>query len=49
VKLALGNSSEVKIVGLRYSLVIIDSKNQTQPLVNRTEGFAVQPYASRRP
>ncbi|HEV8426378.1 MAG TPA: hypothetical protein VGQ41_00590 [Pyrinomonadaceae bacterium] len=47
VKLALGNSSEVKLVGLRYSLVTIDSKSQTQPLVNRTEGFAVQPYASK--
>ena len=47
VKLALGNSSEVKIVGLRYSLVIIDSKNQAQPLVNRTEGFAVGAYATK--
>ena len=47
VRLALGNSSEVRLVGLRYSLVTIDSKNQMQPLVNRTEGFAVQPYATR--
>ena len=47
VKLALGNSSEVRLVGLRYSLVTIDSKNQIRPLVNRIEGFAVQPYATK--
>ena len=41
VKLAVGNSSEVKLAGLRYSLVTIDSKNQMQLLVNRNEGFAV--------
>ena len=47
VKLAVGNSSEEKLVGLRYSLVTIDSKNQMQLLVNRNEGFAVPPYASK--
>lgn len=47
VKLAVGNSSEVKLVGLRYSLVTIDSKNQMQWRVNRTEGFAVPAYASK--
>jgi len=47
VKLAVGNSSEVKLVGLRYSLVTIDSKNQMQLRVNRTEGFAVPAYASK--
>jgi len=47
VKLALGNSSEEKLVGLRYSLVTIDSKNQTQLLINRTEGFKVPAYASK--
>ncbi len=47
VKLALGNSSEVKLVGLRYSLVTIDSKNQIQLLVNRNEGFSVPAYASK--
>lgn len=47
VKVAVGNSSEAKLVGLRYSLVTIDSKNQMQLLVNRTEGFAVPAYASR--
>ena len=47
VKLALGNSSEEKLVGLRYSLVTIDSKNQMQLLVNRNEGCAVPAYASK--
>src|ERR1044072_5091603 len=47
VKLAVGNSAEVKLVGLRYSLVRIDSRNQMQLLVNRNEGFALPPYASK--
>ena len=47
VKLAVGNSSEVKLVGLRYSLAKIDSRNQMQLLVNRNEGFALAPYASK--
>ena len=47
VKLEVGNSSEEKLVGLRYSLAKIDSRNQMQLLVNRNEGFAVPPYASK--
>jgi len=47
VKLAVGNSSEEKLVGLRYSLVTIDSKDQVQLLVNRNEGCAVAPYSSK--
>ncbi len=47
LKLLLGNSSELRMVGLRYSLAIIDSKNQIQPVVNRTEGFSIAPYASK--
>ena len=47
LKLAVGNSSEEKLVGMRYSLVMIDSKNQTHLLVNRNEGFAVPAYASK--
>jgi len=47
VKLAVGNSSEEKLVGLRYSLVTIDSKNQMQLLVNRNEGCAIAPYSSK--
>jgi hypothetical protein len=44
LKISLGNSSDVKLIGLRYSLAIIDSKNQAQLLANRTEGFAIPPY-----
>ena len=47
VKVAVGNSAEVKLVGLRYSLVRIDSRNQMQLLANRNEGFALAPYASK--
>ena len=47
VKLDVGNSSEEKLVGLRYSLVTIDSKDQVQLLVNRNEGCAVAPYSSK--
>jgi hypothetical protein len=47
VKLAVGNSADVKLVGLRYSLAMIDTKNQMQLLVNRNEGCAVPAYASK--
>src|ERR1700741_3059448 len=47
LKLAVGNSSETKLVGLRYSLVSIDAKNQAELLINRTEGFKVPAYASK--
>src|SRR4051794_38302181 len=38
LRLSLGNSTELRIVGLRYSLVTIDSKNQLQFVANRVEG-----------
>ena len=44
LKLSLANSSELKLIGLRYSLAIIDSRNQVQALVNRTEGFTLPGY-----
>jgi len=47
LKLSLANSSELKIIGLRYSLAVIDSRNQLQPLVNRTEGFSILGYDSK--
>ena len=46
LKLSLANSSELKIIGLRYALAIINSTNQASPLVNRTEGFSMPPYAA---
>jgi len=47
LKLSLGNSSDLKLIGLRYSLVTIDSKGQPQFLVNRTEGFTLPPYDTK--
>ncbi|HEU4834234.1 MAG TPA: hypothetical protein VFS90_07465 [Pyrinomonadaceae bacterium] len=44
LKISLANSSELKLIGFRYSLALIDSKNQLQPLVNRTEGFSLPGY-----
>lgn len=47
LKLSLGNSSDLKLLGLRYSLVTIDAKNQAQPLVNRIEGFSIPAYGTK--
>lgn len=47
LQLALGNSSNLKLIGLRYAIAVIDSRNQLQPLVNRTEGFSLPAYATR--
>ena len=47
LKLALANSSELKIIGLRYSLMSIDAENQVRLRVNRTEGFSVSPYKTK--
>jgi hypothetical protein len=47
LKLALANSSELKIIGLRYSLMSIDSENQVRLRVNRTEGFSILPYKTK--
>jgi|SRR5215813_2515266 len=47
VKLSLGNNTELKMVGLRYSLVTINSKNELQFIANRVEGFSLPAYASK--
>jgi len=47
LRLALGNSSDVKIIGIRYSLISIDARNQVQIRVNRTEGFSVPAYGTK--
>ena len=44
LQLSLGNSSELKILGLRYSLISIDAREQVQIRVNRTEGFSLPAY-----
>jgi len=45
--LSLSNSSELKIIGLRYSLVSIDAENKVRFRVNRTEGFSILPYKTK--
>jgi hypothetical protein len=47
LRLSLGNSSDGKIIGLRYSLVSIDARNQVQIRVNRTEGLSVPAYGTK--
>ena len=47
LKLSVANSSELKMIGLRYSLALINSHNQMQPLVNRTEGFSIPAYGTK--
>ena len=47
VKLALGNSTELKMVGLRYSLVSINMKSELQFIANRVEGFSLPAYATK--
>jgi hypothetical protein len=47
LKLSAGNSSDAKIMGLRYSLVSIDARNQVQIRLNRTEGFSVPAYGTK--
>src|SRR5688500_10348814 len=47
LKLSLANSSELKMIGLRYSLATIDSENKLRFRVNRSEGFSIPPYAAK--
>ncbi|HJY30956.1 MAG TPA: hypothetical protein VJ306_23170 [Pyrinomonadaceae bacterium] len=47
LKLALGNSLDLKMIGLRYSLVTINSKNELHFIANRVEGFSLPAYASK--
>jgi len=44
LKISLANSSELKMIGVRYSLVSIDSRNEVRPLVNRSEGLSLAGY-----
>ena len=47
LKLSLGNSSDLKMIGVHYSLALIDSRNQLQLLANRNEGFSISAYGSK--
>ena len=47
LKLSLANSSELKVIGLRYSIASIDAGNEVQIRVNRTEGFSLPAYGMK--
>jgi hypothetical protein len=47
MQLSLSNSSDLKILGLRYSLVSIDVRNEVQIRVNRTEGLSAPAYGMK--
>lgn len=47
LKLSVGNSAELKMIGLRYSLITINSESKPQIRVNRTEGFSLAPYKTK--
>ena len=47
LKLSLGNSSDLKLIGLRYSLATIDSANHTGALISMTEGFSIPAYDTK--
>ena len=47
MKLALGNSTGFEMIGLRYSLATINSKNELHFIANRVEGFWIPAYDSK--
>jgi hypothetical protein len=47
LKLSIANSSELDIIGLRYSLFTINYENKPQIRVNRTEGFSLPAYETK--
>jgi hypothetical protein len=47
LRLSLGNSSDLKIIGLRYSIVSVNARNEVQVRVNRSEGFSIPAYGMK--
>ena len=47
LKLAVANGAELKMIGLRYSLITINSDSKPQIRVNRTEGFSLAAYKTK--
>jgi hypothetical protein len=47
LRVALSNSTESKMMGLRYSLSMIDANNTAVPIANRIEGYSLAPYAMK--
>ena len=44
LKCVLSNNSESRVVGLRYSLIVVDSMNVEKAVITRNEGFKLAPY-----
>ena len=44
LKCVLSNNSEFRVVGLRYSLIVVDSMNSAKAVVTRNEGLKLDPY-----
>src|SRR5829696_2570524 len=47
LKCSLSNSSELRQLGLRYSLAVMDSMNVTKSIVTRNEGFRLAGYQAK--
>jgi len=47
LKCRLSNSADVSIIGIRYSLTVIDPLTGATPITNRIEGFEVPAYDSK--
>jgi hypothetical protein len=47
LRLTVANSAELKMIGLRYSLITINSDSKPQIRVNRTEGYSLAPYKTK--
>lgn len=48
LRCSIGNNSEEKLLGFRYSLAVLESNNAKQSIVNRSEGFSLAAYTSKR-
>ena len=48
LKCGLSNNSAFQIVGLRYSLIVVDSMNVVKAVINKNEGLKLAPYKAER-
>jgi succinylarginine dihydrolase len=48
LRCSMTNNSDEKLLGFRYSIVAIDSNNAKTAVANRSEAWALRPYATKR-
>jgi hypothetical protein len=48
LRCSMTNNSDEKLLGFRYSIVAVDSDNARHAIANRSEGWALRPYATKR-